>query len=1099
MQNTASLDVFGLMMNADQTSEEKIEIKKAIDEAFIDNLNNNAVFIDVAKIAGCAGVPVEEAISSLRGTIYQDPAYFTNKDYYDVTSGWVISQRYLSGILRAKLKIAMEMNERFPGKFDSNIEAIRNIIPEGVGIEDIYIRLGAPWIPAFEYENFFREKIGLEVEISYYKDGKTYRVKGDKKAKESTKNIIGYGVAEDRNVPLTKTSKASSLKDLKVYFTAIELYEDTLNGIVAKANDYTYIPDGNGKTKAIKRLNKNKTVEAQNLQNEMHNMFCQWIREDEDRAMRFEEYYNTSLVGYAYTKYDGSFLTLPELNPDVVLYKYQRDIIARVLLSETNVLIAHDVGAGKTYEYIPAVHELYRMGKSKKNLIIVPTHMLSSAAAIHKLLYPSDKILVVTAKDMNPAKRNNTLALISAGDYVAIYMASSSFDMIDMSRSYYLKKYDDRILELKASVFGAKDRFEKKAIESLIKKVQKKRGEYIKKTGESPYISYDQLGITTLVVDEAHEYRNINLPTSSSHYFSSVTGCQKSNIMLEKVHYTDRVIFATGTPITNSISDIFVLQLYLQPQVLKFHGIDTFDSWASTFVKTEQKIESDYDTNCSNYRVVTRMSSYHNLSELMSMFSQVCDFYHIESSVEGIPQFDGYIDVCVPKSDALKDYIDKLSERLNKIKAGEVSVHDDNILKVFIDGRSSAIDLRLVDKLADTRERNKVDYCVDNVYETYVTYPGTAQIVFCDVGTPKTDYNVYDSIHNKLAARGVPSNEIAYVHDATTEKARLELFEMVNQGKIRIIIGSTQKLGVGVNVQEKLVAIHHLSIPWRPSDFTQRNGRILRRGNDCEKAFIYRYTTVGTLDAYLWQILENKQIFISSFLAGTYSEREMRELDEMVLSLAEMKAMTIGNPLVKTRFEVYNELEKVKILSRERQKQIQKLHVFAGTAPKKIERYNKLAEIADMDYKDYKQMKEPVSNPQRIAFGRDILSAVSGEGSREEARYYQGFDIIIPRDMSGERPYIIAESDNYGSYYCKLDKNQKELGVTKALDYLFEHLYENAYNFRLKAEDVKKEVAIARADIEKGNVHLERIEALTLRLEEIDREINRCADDLKSA
>ncbi len=1091
-------DIFTLMMTEYDDSEEYQKVKQAIDEALFNCLDKFGR-INISYIAQQACVPIAKAIDDLKYVIYQDPGFFVDDEHYDITKGWVICAKYLSGNLRNKLMAAIEMNKRFPGKFENNIEAIRRIISEGVDIEDIYIRPGAPWIPTFEYENFFRERLELEIEVSHYKDSKTYKVKGDKKAKESATNIITYGVIEDRNIPLNRNSKASSLKDLKVYFTALEIFEDTLNGIVVKANDYTYTYDDKGKKKTIARLNKNKTIEAQNIQNEMCNMFCEWVREDEERAIRFEEYYNTSLVGYVFTKYDGSFLTLPDLNPEVILYKYQRDVIARVLLSESNVLIAHDVGAGKTYEYIPAIHELYRLGMSKRNLIIVPTHMLSAAASIHKLLYPNDRILVVTNKDMTPKNRNQTLARVSTGDYVAIYMASSSFDMIDMSRGYYVKKFDQRILELKASIFSARDRHEKKAIESIVNKVQKKREEFLKKTGESPYITYDQLGITTLVVDEAHEYRNISLATSANYHYGATTGCSKSNIMLEKVHNTDKVIFATGTPITNSISDIFALQLYLQPQVLKFHGIDTFDSWASTFVKRETKIESDYDTNSSTYRVVTRLSSYHNIGELMSMFSQVCDFYHIETSAEGIPQFNGYIDVCVPKSDALREYIESLSERINKIKANEVSVHDDNILKVFIDGRSSAIDLGLVDKLADLTERNKVDYCVDNVYEMYVSHPGTSQIVFCDVGTPKSGYNVYDSIYNKLVARGVPSNEIAYVHDATTEKARLELFEMVNKGKVRVIIGSTQKLGVGVNVQEKLIAIHHLSIPWRPADFTQRNGRILRKGNTCHEVYIYRYTTMGTLDAYLWQILENKQIFISSFLAGTYSEREMRELDEMVLSLAEMKALTIGNPLIRTRFEVYNELEREKILSRERQKQIQKLHVVIGTAPKKIDRFMRLAETADLDYREYKARKAPVSNPRRIALGGEIMEALRGEDERGRGIYYQGFKIVVPSDMAPERPYIIAESDNGGSYYCKLDTEQTEIGITKSIDYLLDHLYERAYKLRLMAEDVKKEVQLARADIEKGNSHLAMIDGLKALLDELDTEIERIADEAKSA
>ncbi len=1090
------IDAYDLLLDTEQT-EEKNKETVSVDEMLIRSLNKGGV--DLSYIARGAGISKERAAALLRGAIFQDPTFFEDQEEYDIECGWLLSPAYLNGNAGQKLELARQMNKKFPGKFKSNIEALTRILPATQEIEDIHISLGASWIPPEEYAAFICRLLNLHEapKVLYNKELARYRIIAPQEASISILNTGTYGVGEVQHF--------NGRPFNKLYLSAIEIIEQTLNAKTVKI--YDYVPNGKrGNSFNYEPiLNKSKTVEAQEKQQQIIDAFKDWVYSSKTRIAKFEGYYNSAFVGYTFTQYDGSFLQLPDLNPKIVLYKHQRDAIARVLLSGLNTLFAHDVGTGKTYEMIISVHELKRMKLSKKNLIVVPNNVLKATVDAHRLLYKDDRILVVYPKDFTPQHRNNTLMEIRDGDYVAIYMAYSSFDRIVMSKGYYIDKMIGQINELRTAAFNALLKQERKALKRQAAALSKKLAKYIANETPCPWLTYDALGIDTLVVDEAHNYKNVPTPSRADNIVGiSTGGSKKCREMLEKAHFTNRLIFATGTPLTNSLADLFTFQTYLQPHVLAYHNIHTFDNWVNTFGQRETTIECDVDANSAGLRTTTRFASFHNLGELMSLFSQVCDFHHMEQKEEGLPDYKGPIDVCVPKNKAQAAYIQDLSKRTDRIRQKEVTRNEDNLLKITIDGRLAALDIRLTDSkaLPLPDEKTKIDACAEKVLQMYHLHPQTTQIVFSDIGIPKSTFNVYDCLTERLVALGIPREEIAYVHDATGESARSKLFAAMNQGLIRVVIGSTQKLGVGVNVQKRLVAIHHLSVPWRPADMVQREGRILRKGNTLDEVFIFRYITEGSFDAYSWQLLENKQRFISSFLSGTSAAREMTDIADAVLSYAEVKALAIGNPLVKKRFEVANRLERVKINGRARQKQLQELRVVVETAPEKIRKLERLARIARRDYAAYLQSKEPIPNEERIAFGEELLYALADNIAQPEERIfgdYQGFGIFLPAKMIAEEMQIIIRSEHGGKYYCPMDAEKTPLGCTKTIDHLLDHLNGRADDLHARALDVKKQEREAQADLSKENPHLAEIERIQNELAQIDLELEAFAEEQRAA
>ena len=1071
----------------DNDTEEVAYVKKKVHDALIETVNTKNE-VDVEYIAKLSGLTIGEAVQALRGAIFQRPECFDENDEYDESVGWVLSSRYLSGNIRDKLKAAKKANKRFPGRFASNIEALKRILPPKIEIDDIHLNLGASWIPVEEISMFIMKLLNLKTlpEVILIEDLKIYKIVKNPETENSVANLITYGVRDDKFEGVYGITRQ--------YLTALDIIEQTLNAKTVKV--YDYIPDYTGlKYKYEPVLNRNKTVEAQNKQKLIIEAFRDYVYGNAKTRARFEEYYNNRMVGYAYSVYNGDFLEFEGMNPEITLYKHQRDVIARVLLSGNNVLISHDVGTGKSYEMIVSAHELYRLGMSKKNLIVVPNNVLADMERNHRTLYKDDKILVIYPSDFIPSKRKAVLDKIINEDFVAIYMAYSSFDMLVMSKQYYLDKFASELRRIRTAIFNADSKYEKSALKRREKALEDKIAKYILEEQECRWQTFDELGIETLVVDEAHNYKNIPIRANADDIVGMGKGSsRKCKEMLEKAHSVKRIIFATGTPLTNSIADLFAFQTYLEPELLAYHNIDTFDAWINTFGSRETSIECDVDANSTKLRTMTRFSSFHNLGELMGLFMQVCDFHHMPTDCSELPGFNGYTDVCVPKNDAQRDYFLSLSERTEKIRNKEVKRSEDNLLKVTTDGRMAAVDIRLIsdEQFSAVNGISKTDVCAKKVVELNKKYPDTTQIVFCDIGTPKERFNVYDELASSLIKEGMDAGKIAYVHDATSENARKKLFEAMNKGELSVVIGSTQKLGVGVNVQEKLIAIHHLSVPWRPADMVQREGRILRKGNTCDEVFIYRYITEGSFDMYSWQILENKQRFISSFLKGISPDREIDDIADTVLTYAEVKALAIGNPLIKKRVELANLLERVKISCRSRQKELLQLENAINTLPSKIDRLNKLAAIARKDFEGYIGSKEKIPNEEREAFGEELIYALSDNINRTDERFfdtYRGVSVYLPKDMMPERRYVVIKTSNGGEYRCDMEGDKTPLGCSRSIEALLERLDKREEELMAGVSVAKKQLAEAKADSKRGNPYLAEVEEIKKQLQEVDLEL----------
>ncbi len=1024
--------------------------------------------VDMDRMQRTSGLTVEQIVKELRGkAILQEPTYFKNKSEWTVKNGWVSRFTYCNGNVIKKLFEAREAEKRFPGCFQVNIDVLENMLPEPLALEDIHVSLGATWVPAEIYAEFIMKLLGLKNLPKVYYNAKLskWEIEEPEEIKFSVANKITYGTP---NMP------------------AIKIIKRTMNVSSVKVFDYLYHYSHYGKDFYERILNAEETLVVQENQKLIIEEFNKWIFQDTIRRYILEDCYNDVFVGYAKSHFDGSFLELADLNPNITLYKHQKDAIARIILSESNVLLAHDVGTGKTYEMIVGVHELKRMNLSNSNLVVVPNNVLQDVVDAHKLLYPNDKILAVFPKDFTPKYRKAVLEDIRDGDYTAVYMAYSSFDMIVMSKKYWINKWANEIRILHSLASESTRKSEVKALHRESELLSKKLAKFIETAVDTPWLTFDQLGINTLVVDEAHNYKNIPLYSRADNIVGMHNkGSKKCAEMLEKAHFSDRVIFATGTPLTNSLADLFVIQSYLQHEELKFRGIDSFDMWVNCFGERETNFEIDVDG--SGFREMTRFSTFHNLTELMSLFSSVCDFYHTDFSDAELPKYNGCENICVPKSEKQGEYISSLAERTERIRKGEISRTEDNLLKVTVDGRKCALDVRLTGADADSGE-TKIDACAKQVYKIYKAYPETCQIIFSDIGTPKSAFNIYDCLKQKLVSMGIRNDEIAFVHDATTETARKKLFSAMNLGKLRVVIGSTQKLGVGVNVQERLIALHHLSVPWKPADVLQREGRIIRRGNTCEEVFIYRYITEGSFDSYSWQLLENKQRFISSFLSGTLTYRELGDIADSVLTYAEVKALAIGNPLIKKRIETSNKLERLRISSRQRQEQLIVLRSFVENSPDQIRKISSDIYVIEQDFKDYMEAHQSISKAERIAFGEELIASLNENEMQPKERVfdqYQGFTVVLPANMMNEAKYVILKRNN-GRTYTVVMNTDKPLGCTQRIDYVLDHLPEQIIKLQRRRKTIEQQYEEALKDIDAGNSYNDEILAVTEELAQID-------------
>lgn len=1048
------------------------------DDALIASVNRNGQ-VDLHYMAEISELSITQLITDLAGkAIFQDPAAFRERNRWEPETGWLLAPQYLCGNIPDKLSLAVRMNEQFPGCFQPNVDALKKLMPPGLSMEEIHVSLGASWIPTEIYTAFIKELLRLpwEPEVIYQSELSRWMINAKQLGYDSVLNKITYGTMD---------------------LSALQIIEKTMNAISVKVYDYSY---SMSHTDPERILNRDKTLAAQEKQKLILRKFGKWILSNPARRAQLQDLYNEAFVGYCTTPYDGSFLSLPGLNPAIQLYEHQKNAVARILLGEGSLLLAHDVGTGKTYQFVVSAHEMYRMGLSRKTLIVVPNNVLGATVDAHRLLYPEDDILAVYPKDFVPKKRAETLARIRDESHVCVYMAYSSFDMVQMSKNYYIQKQLRDLNALRTAAANASSAREKHALEAEAKRLNKKLSEYVVKGEDTPWPAFDDLGIDTLYVDEIQNYKNIPIESKADSIVGMhASGSKKCREMLEKVRNVRRLICATGTPLTNSLSDLFVLQTYLQPEELRFRGIDAFDVWLNTFAERETNYEIDIDAGA--LRMMTRFSSFHNLTELMSLFSTVCDFHSGDRDSAGKPVFRGYENVTVPKSRSQADYIRYLSDRTERIRSKKVRRKDDNLLSVTTDGRKAAMDIRLLpaEELKEANvewnphdiARTKVSACADKILELYYRYPGTCQIVFSDLGTPKAGFNLYDDLKAALVRRGIQAGEVAYVHEATSENARARLFAAINQGTVRVIIGSTEKLGVGVNVQERLVALHHLSVPWRPADMVQREGRLLRQGNTCEEVFIFRYITEGSFDSYSWQLLENKQRFISSFLSGTNGSRSQEDISDTVLSYAEVKALAIGSPLIKKRVETANRLDRARMASRQRQKQLMDLRAVVDGTPEQIHRIEQNYRNVRQDADWYQEKRTVVPMEERMAFGEELIIALEDNVLQDADRTfdnYQGFRVILPANMLPERPYICLRGVSDARYPVNME-DVKPLGAPMRLDRVLQDLPKRMQNLHNRILELQAQRREAEKDLNQGNPYQKTIEDLARKLDQIDRQI----------
>ena len=867
--------------------------------------------VDLPYMAELLGTPGEygRITTELSGVIFKDPA----ADPTDPEAGWQMADEYLSGDVRAKLRMAQFAAETNP-EFAVNVEALTKAQPRELEASEIDVRLGATWLDPSIIQKFMTETFQIPyylrraVNVRYSPYTAEWRVEG--KTATGRSDIISsetYG-----------TSRANAYKIL----------EETLN--LKDVRIYDTIEDADGKPKRV--LNKRETMLAQQKQQVIKDAFANWVWQDPQRRIALVKQYNELFNSTRPREYDGSHIKFVGMNPEITLREHQRNAIAHVLYGG-NTLLAHEVGAGKTYEMAASAMEAKRLGLCQKSLFVVPNHLTEQWASEFLNLYPNAKLLVARRKDFETANRKKFCARIATGDYDAVIIGHSQFERIPLSFERQERIIQEQIDETLAAINELKahagENFSIKQMEKTRKTLETKLEKLRSDERKDDVITFEQLGVDRLFVDESHFYKNLFLTTKMRNVAGlSTSEAQKSSDMFGKCRYLDEitggrgVVFATGTPVSNSMTELYTVMRYLQYSTLQQKKLTHFDCWASTFGETTTAIELAPEG--TGYRARTRFAKFFNLPELMSMFKEVAD---IKTSDQlHLPVPDAKFETVVAKpSDLQKEMVQELSKRAARIHSGTVDASEDNMLCVTNDGRKIGLDVRLMNPMLPDDPNSKLNVCVQNVLKIWEEGKDQklTQLLFCDLSTPKNDgnFNVYEDIRKKLVAAGVPENEIEFIHNADTEAKKAALFSKVRSGDVRVLLGSTAKMGAGTNVQSRLVAVHHLDVGWKPSDMTQRNGRIIRQGNMNKEVKVFNYVTEGTFDSYLYQTLENKQRFISQIMTSKSPVRSCEDVDEQALSYAEIKALCAGNPLIKEKMDLDVQVAKLKVLKADHQSQ----------------------------------------------------------------------------------------------------------------------------------------------------------------------------------
>lgn len=1051
--------------------------------------------VDIEYISSITGEDYKTIICALKGSIYQNPETWGECFY----KGWETSEEYLSGNMIRKWKAAKEADKEYNGYFSENIKAIEKVIPPTVATNDIYITLGSPWVPADIIDDFILHLFG----DPFKHDRSRYNQAVIDRMMESWKTIHDE-ITGTWEIPC-KSRYNDSVSVSNTYGTdkleALYILEKTLNMQTIAVKDKICCATNASGVKRV--INKAETAAAIEKQQKLIKEFQKWVWEDDARKERLERIFENKFSCIRRRIFDGSFLRFPDMSAQINLYPYQKDAVARIIFTP-NTLLAHDVGAGKTYVMIAAAMEMRRMGLSEKNMFVVPNNIVGQWKNIFHEMYPSADILCVDPKSFAPSKRESILERIRDNDFDGIIIAYSCFEQIPLSKGYYQNLLIDEqkhIAEIAGKKNKATSRLKKK--QAAVSKALSELSVAMDDLYNGVY--FDELGITRLFVDEAHNFKNVPFETKTNNVLGiNSTGSKRCQDMMDKVHMIQKkndgkgVVLATGTPITNSITDAYIMQQYLQSGELGMLDLQSFDSWIGMFAERVTKFEVDVDT--STYRLATRFAKFHNLPELTSLLSSVADFHQVDESA-GIPAFDGYNDALVSKTPAFAAYLADISTRADNVRKGRISRKDDNMLKITTDGRKAALDLRLVDPNAVFTYQSKVARCVENVADIYfrTTSRKSAQIIFCDASTPKAGFNIYTELKDRLVLHGVPESKIAFVHDAETETKRSLLFAKVRSGDIRILIGSTYKLGLGVNVQERLIALHHIDVPWRPADMTQREGRILRRGNTNSKVYIYRYITEGSFDAYSWQLLETKQRFISELLSGSLTERSGTDIADTVLDYAEVKALAVGNPLVKQRVEAANELTRYMALQSKLVESRIRLEKELLEMPGQIHNQIDLIEYCKQDlaiYTEWRKINPPVEDSKlkkEEAEKRKTLREFIGTAIREHVLEtkektlisYRGFAIVLPANMTLEKPYVWLKKS--GKYYVEL--GDTDIGNLIRIDNYLDSLGDHLGKLMLNLEKLREKEKDIRVELSKDESYTDQIETYKNKVKKLDKKL----------
>lgn len=1050
---------------------------------------NQRLRIDLPYIAYLCNKTTDEVREELGERIYLNPQKYTG----DIDEGWELDEEYLSGHVKDKLAYATLKAKEHPELFTRNVEALTRVQPAPLLPGDIDFRIGSPWIPVRYYRDFMYETFGTAkvfqdsqtVDVDYLEYTNTWRVSGKSLERDSIKVHQTYGTNR---------------------INAYEIYENSLNLQSVTVRDPVTYLDANGKEQVKYVVNAKETMIARAKQQQMREAFASWLFRDKERANTLLAIYNDKFNTIRPRHYNGDHLTFPGMSEEMELRKHQKDVVARILYSGT-ALMAHEVGAGKTAAMIAAGMTLKRLGVVQKPMYCVPNHLTEQWANEFLRFFPAANILVTSKKDFSLANRQRFVSRIAMGNYDAIIIGHSQFEKIPISHERQEKLLEDEIRSVAQMIDQMKkekgDDWSIKQMVVFEKNLKSRLERLANEKKKDDLLTFEQLGVDMLFVDEAHAYKNCFTYTKMRNVAGiGKSSSQRATDMMLKCQYLQEmnqgrgVVFATGTPISNSMSEMYVMQRYLQPHLLKRLGLDFFDNWAATFGEVVTSLEITPEG--SGYRMKSRFAKFHNLPELMSLFRLVADIQTADMLNLPTPQLEGgqatiVVSECTPYQ---QEMMNEFVERAEKIRNNEVDATEDNMLKLTHEAKLMSIDPRLVDEGAPSDPDSKLNRCITQVFDIWhqTQTDRLTQVIFCDSGTPKPgQFNVYDEIKTQLMLRGVPDQEIAFIHDAKTDVQREALFEKVRRGDVRILLGSTQKMGTGTNVQDRLVAAHHLDCPWRPADITQRDGRILRQGNRNEVVQIFRYVTKGTFDAYLWQIQEQKLRYISQVMTGKSIARSCEDVDETVLSAAEVKAVATGNPMLAEKMEVDNEVTRLKLLKANWQNERMILESRIQQYPQRIE--NVQQEIQDLQT-DMQLSSKSSNHPfameldgttftERPKAGEMLLllfnmTEIQADESMRIGSF-RGFDLFLARQSMYNVHLEIKGAKSYA-----IDLGESELGNISRIENAIEKLPALLEEAVQKETRMNEQLIAAQNEVGKPFEFEEQLQQMITRQSEIN-------------